>query len=146
VATTYFNWEEIYLKSRKDVAAIIILAFAETKLYDRLSSRTLLRLLNINHVPPFLFREGLLEQTKVGIIFKYSTQEPISYFKNSSFLFTAVSAKYKANYLKAISMRRLSDTSSKIPREYFDKVSYNPFLKIDDDFIYFTPESRFEIS
>lgn len=139
---TFFNWDEIYNKSRKDYAAIIILAYAQTKLYTKSSSKTLLNKLHINHIPSFLFTQGILEQTKLGVVCNYKTKEPISYFRNSNFLFSATSAKDKALYLRALSMRRITDEANQIPREYFDKVSYNPFLKVDDNFIYFTPESR----
>lgn len=143
---TFFNWDEIYNKSRKDPAAIIILAYAQTKLYTKSSSKTLLSKLNIHHIPSFLFQQNVLEQTKLGIVCNYRTEQPISYFKNSSFLFSATSARAKAIYLRALSMRRLTDNNDKIPREYFDRVDYNPFLRVSNDFIYFTPESLTETS
>lgn len=138
---TLFNWDEIYKKSRKDLAAIIILAFAQTKLYNESSSQTLLKKLNINHIPQFLFANDILRQTKTGIVCNYRTIEPISYFNNPNFLLTNINARHKVNYLRAISMRRLSSKENKIPRDYFDTINYNPLLKVDDDFIYFTFES-----
>ena len=79
---TYFNWYELISKARKDQSAILILTFAQTKLYNPYTTKGLMKALNINHIPVHLFSTGLLEQKKDKLICNYKTQEPMSYFKN----------------------------------------------------------------
>ena len=143
---TLFNWEEIYKKSRKDMAAIIILAFAQTKLYNEISSKGLMKKLNIHHIPSFLFYNRILVQHKHQLICNYHTEDAQSYFRNPAFLLSAASAKHKVIYLRALSMRRLTDADNKIPRDYIGSLSYNPFLEVDNDFIYFPQENSIRIS
>lgn len=138
---TLFNWPEILVKSRKDMAAIIILAYAQTKVYNEYSSRTLMKRLNIHHIPLFMFRQKLLKQEHNKLVCTYYTEQPQSYFKNPAFLFSGASVKHKVVYLKALSMRRMGEIEDKIPLEYFDTLSYNPFLEVKDNYIYFTQES-----
>ena len=137
---TYFNYKEISLRARNDPAAIIILTYGQTKLYNKLSNKELLTRLNIHHIPPHLFHNNMLKLRKDVLVCNYKTQDPQSYFRNSSFLLYPVSARYKALYIRALSMRRISDLQNKIPRKYFKEVAYNPFLKVDDDFIHFPLE------
>jgi len=146
VDITLFNWDEIYKKSRKDLAAIIILAYAQTKLYNEISSKGLMKKLNIHHIPPFLFYTQTLTQHKHMLICNYTTEEPQSYFKNPAFLTSGASAKHKVIYLRALSMRRLTETCDYIPRDYLGSLSYNPFLQVDNDFIYFPQENSNRIS
>lgn len=146
VVTTLFNWDEIYKKSRKDLAAIIILAYAQTKLYNELSSKSLIRKLNINHIPSFLFQRQILKQHKYSLECTYKTEDAQSYFKNPTFLTSAASAKHKVIYLRALSMRRLTENGNYIPRDYIGKLSYNPFLHVDGSFIYFPLENSNRIS
>lgn len=141
MAITYFNWDELYIKSRKDLAAILCLAYAQTPEYNELSTKTMMNRLNIHHVPIYLFKKDLFQDHKHTLVCNYKTIEPQSYFRNSSFLFTNASARYKVVYLRALSMRRISETVDYIPREYYTKVTYNPFLKITDDKISFPLES-----
>jgi len=141
VAITYFNWAEIILLARRDPAAIIILAYAQTSLYNEFVAKNLIQRLNIHHVPSSLFSDRLLVQHKNSLECTYKTREPLSYFNNPDFLFLNVSAKEKVSYLRALSMRRISDTSNSIPRDYFNKVANNHFLKVDEDYIHFPLES-----
>ena len=143
---TLFNWDELYKKSRKDLAAIIILAYAQTKLYNELSSKTLMKKLNIHHIPPFLFHSRTLVQHKNALVCNYKTEEPQSYFRNTAFLTSCASAKHKVIYLRALSMRRLSEEDNFIPRDFIGELSYNPFLQIDENLIYFPQENSKRIS
>lgn len=138
---TLFNWPEILAKSRKDMAAIIILAYAQTTLYNEYSSKTLMKRLSINHIPLFMFRQKLLKQENNKLVCTYYTEQPQSYFKNPAFLFSGASITHKVVYLKALSMRRITESEDKIPRQYFDSLSYNPFLQVKDDYIHFLQES-----
>jgi hypothetical protein len=141
VAITYFNWNEIFLLSKRDLAAIIILTYAQTKQYNELSAKTLMYRLRLNHIPPFLFHDGLLTQYKHTLYCNYKTRDAQSYFLNSSFLFMGISARQKAVYLKALSMRRISDNKDYIPLRYFSNITYNPLVSVEEDKIHFTLES-----
>jgi hypothetical protein len=139
---TLFNWDELLILSRRDLAAIICLAYAQTKVYNELSSKTMLKTLNIHHIPRHIFNRDCFELTKhAGLVCHYKTKEPQSYFRNKEFLFYNVPARQKVVYLKALSLRRLTDSSNSIPKEYFDNVKPNIFLKITDDRIYFPLEN-----
>jgi hypothetical protein len=138
---TYFNWDEIWRVSRGDLAAIIILTYAQTKLYNEISAKTLMSRLGINHIPPSLFHNKTLIQYKNQLICNYKTQEPQSYFINPSFLFSLVPARNKAVYIKALGMRRISSSDVYIPKKYFDNINPNPFVEITEDRIIFKPES-----
>ena len=94
---TYFNWYELISKARKDQSAILILTFAQTKLYNPYTTKGLMKALNINHIPVHLFSTGLLEQKKDKLICNYKTQEPMSYFKNPWFLTQNVSVLQKTD-------------------------------------------------
>lgn len=50
-------------------------------------------------------------------------------------------ARDKVVYLKALSMRRVTDTKDYIPLKYFENVKPNLFLEIKDDKILFPLES-----
>lgn len=145
MATTYFNWYEIYQAARKDPAAIIILTYGLTKDYNEPiawgKGRSLLNSLNIHHIPTFLFQSGILEASKGNIFSTFKTKQTQSYIKNTKFLTYNVAAKYKVDYLKTLSMRRVSDKTDKIPASYIEGKINNPFLTVDKDFIYFRYES-----
>lgn len=143
MAITYFNWSEIYLKSRKDPAAIIILAYAQTSLYNEIYSLRLMRNLNINHIPSFMFQARLLEQKKQHLVCNYKTIDPQGYFKNPNFLTAGVPIWNKVYYLRALSLRRLSDTGNKIPRDYFKTAESNLFMTVEKDYIYFNYEDSY---
>jgi hypothetical protein len=138
---TYFNWNEIWRLSKGDLAAIIILTYAQTKLYNEISAKTLMSRLGINHVPPSLFHDKVLTQYKTQLVCNYKTKEPQSYFTNSKFLFTSVPARSKAVYIKALGMRRISCSDNYIPKKYFDNINPNPFVDITEDQIIFKLES-----
>jgi hypothetical protein len=138
---TYFNWNEIWRLSRGDLAAIIILTYAQTKLYNEISAKTLMSRLGINHVPPSLFHDKVLTQYKTQLVCNYKTQEPQSYFINPKFLFMLVPARSKAVYIKALGMRRVSCSDAHIPKKYFDNINPNPFVDITEDKIIFKLES-----
>lgn len=138
---TYFNWYELISKARKDQSAILILTFAQTKLYNPYTTKGLMKALNINHIPVHLFSTGLLEQKKDKLICNYKTQEPMSYFKNPWFLTQNVSVLQKTEYLQMLSMRRISEAQDYIAKNYIRKDLQNPFIKIKGDKIYFPQES-----
>ena len=138
---TYFNWYELASKARKDQSAILILTFAQTKLYNPYTTKGLMKALNINHIPVHLFSTGLLEQKKDKLICNYKTQEPMSYFKNPWFLTQNVSVLQKTEYLQMLSMRRISEAQDYIAKNYIRKDLQNPFIKIKGDKIYFPQES-----
>lgn len=75
------------------------------------------------------------------LICNYVTKEPQSYFKNSSFLFLNAPARDKVVYIKALSLRKISNSDNYIPLRYMPNVSTNLFLKVADDKILFPLES-----
>jgi hypothetical protein len=141
VDITYFNWFELLSKARKDQAAILILAFAQTSLYNPYTTNGLMKALNINHIPMFLFTTGLLEQKKDRLVCNYKTKEPMSYFKNPWFLTHNVNTQTKLEYLQVLSMRRISEAQDYIAKNYIRKDLHSPYLEIKGDKIYFLPES-----
>jgi len=141
VDITYFNWYELTSKARKDQAAILILVFAQTKLYNARTTKGLMKALNINHIPMFLFTAGLLEQKKDRLVCNYKTIEPMSYFKNPWFLTHNVDILKKTEYLQLLSMRRISEAQDYIAKNYIRKDIKNPYIKVKGDKIYFLPES-----
>lgn len=138
---TYFNWQELLLHSNKDLAAIICLVFAQTNLYNKETSKTLMNKLKIHHIPTQLFQSKLFSQYKTSLVCLYKTREPQSYFKNPKFLTYGVPARDKVVYLRALSMRRISDRNDYIPRYFYPELKKNFFLNITEDKIYFPLES-----
>jgi hypothetical protein len=138
---TLFNWNEIRLRSNNDLAAILCLTYAQTNVYNELSAKTMMNKLGIHHIPPHLFYRQYFTQRKTALLCNYKTIEPQSYFKNPIFLFMNAPARTKVVYLKALSMRRASDTNDYIPLKYFDNVKPNLFLDIKEDKILFPLES-----
>ena len=138
---TYFNWYELVAKARKDQAAILILTFAQTKLYNPITSKGLMRALNIHHIPMHLFTTGLLEQKKDRLVCNYKTIEPMSYFKNPWFLTHNVDILKKTEYLQLLSMRRISEAQDYIAKNYIRKDIKSPYIEVKGDKIYFLPES-----
>lgn len=141
MAITFFNWHELLLKGRKDPAAIIILAYAQTSLYNESSSKKLLHKLNLHHIPLFMMSSRLLIQQKSSLLCTYRTQDAQSYFKNPNFLTANISVKQRLQYLKALSMRRINEPQDYIPKNYMNLTGYNPFMQVKDNYIYFTYES-----
>lgn len=141
MAITFFNWSELRLRSNNDLAAILCLTYAQTSEYNELSAKTMMNKLGIHHIPPHLFYRQYFTQHKNQLICNYKTIEPQSYFKNPIFLFMNAPARSKVVYLKALSMRRASDSNNYIPLKYFDNVKPNMFLEIKDDKILFPLES-----
>jgi hypothetical protein len=141
VDITYFNWYELTSKARKDQAAILILAFAQTSLYNARTTKGLMKALNINHIPMFLFTAGLLEQKKDKLVCNYKTKEPMSYFKNPWFFTHTVNTQTKLEYLHMLSMRRISESQDYIAKNYIRKDLQSPYLEIKGDKIYFLLES-----
>jgi hypothetical protein len=97
--------------------------------------------LAIHHIPPHLFHRKYFTQYKSMLICNYVTKEPQSYFKNSSFLFLNAPARDKVVYIKALSLRKISNSDNYIPLRYMPNVSTNLFLKVADDKILFPLES-----
>jgi hypothetical protein len=128
-------------KARKDQAAILILTFAQTKLYNPYTTKGLMKALSINHIPVHLFTTGLLEQKKDKLVCNYKTEEPMSYFRNPWFLTKNVSVLQKTEYLQMLSMRRISEAQDYIAKNYIRKDLNNPFINIKGDKIYFPQES-----
>lgn len=141
MAITYFNWSELRLRSNNDLAAILCLTYAQTNEYDELSAKTMMNTLKIHHIPPHLFYRRYFTQHKTKLVCNYITIEPQSYIKNTSFLYLNAPARDKVVYIKALSMRRLSDTIDYIPFKYFENVKPNLFLTIQEDKILFPLES-----
>ena len=141
MATTFFNWSEIVLRSDNDLAAVLCLTYAQTNEYNELSSKTMMNSLKIHHVPPALFYRRYFTQHKKVLLCNYKTKEPQSYIKNNSFLFLNAPARDKVVYIKALSMRRISSTEDYIPLKYFANVKPNLFLTIQEDKILFPLES-----
>ena len=137
----YYNWYELVAKARKDQAAILVLAFAQTKLYNARTTKGLMKALNINHIPMFLFTTGLLEQKKDRLVCNYKTIEPMSYFTNPWFLTHNVEITKKTEYLQLLSMRRISEAQDYIAKNYIRKDIQNPYIETKGDKIYFLPES-----
>ena len=128
-------------KARKDQAAILILTFAQTKLYNPYTTKGLMKALNINHIPVHLFTTGLLEQKKDKLVCNYKTEEPMSYFRNPWFLTKNVPVLQKTEYIQMLSMRRISEAQDYIAKNYIRKDLQNPFIKVKGDKIYFPQES-----
>ena len=63
---TYFNWYELVSKARKDQSAILILTFAQTKLYNPYTTKGLMKALNINHIPVHLFSTDFWSRKKIS--------------------------------------------------------------------------------
>ena len=72
---------------------------------------------------------------------KYKTKEKQSYILNPKILTYNVNAQTKVFYIKALSMRRISEKVNYIPRNYLNEKINNPFLTEDKDFIHFRYES-----
>lgn len=128
-------------KARKDQAAILILTFAQTKLYNPYTTKGLMKALNINHIPVHLFTTGLLEQKKDKLVCNYKTEEPMSYFRNPWFLTKNVPVLQKTEYIQMLSMRRISEAQDYIAKSYIKKEIQSPYIEIKNDKIYFLPES-----
>lgn len=141
MAITYFNWSEILLRSDNDLAAILCLTYAQTNEYNELSAKTMMNTLKIHHIPPRLFHRRYFTQFKRQLVCNYTTIEPQSYIKNTSFLYLNAPAKDKVVYIKALSMRRVSEAVNYIPFKYFENVKPNLFLDIQEDKILFPLES-----
>ena len=60
MAITYFNWDELRVKARGDPAGIIILTYGLSPGYNVSTSQYMIKKLNINHIPQFLFRKNYL--------------------------------------------------------------------------------------
>ena len=142
MAITYFNWDELRVKARGDPAGIIILTYGLSPGYNVSTSQYMIKKLNINHIPQFLFRKNYLIATKdKKVKINVKTKEIQSYFTYDKFLFARVSARQKALYLRALAMRPLDDVRNFVPRGLFGNVAYNPFLEVTKDKIKFTYES-----
>ena len=137
---TYFNFTEIRKKARHDPAAILILTFAQTKLYNPYTTKGLMKALKINHIPAFLLDSKILEQKRT-LICNYKTKESMSYFKNPWFLTQNASVKHKIDYLQLLAMRRISEDINYIPQSYVVAQITNPFIEYKNDKIHFTQES-----
>ena len=133
MAITFFNWSELRIRSNNDLAAILCLTYAQTNIYNELSAKTMMNKLNIHHVPPHLFHRQYFTQYKTTLLCNYKTIEPQGYFKNPIFLFMNAPARTKVVYLKALSMRRISDQNNYIPLKYFDNIKPNLFIDIKKD-------------
>ena len=143
MAINYFNWSELWSTSSKDLSSIICLTYAQTKDYNELSAKTMLYRLKLDHIPAELFYRKIFTQYKHVLVCNYKTKDPQNYFYNTSFLYTRVPAKYKAVYIKALGLRRITDDKKYIPLKYFPNVTYNPFLTVEDDKIHFPLESSY---
>jgi hypothetical protein len=130
---TYFNWHEIKLRARRDKAAILILTFAQTPLYNVRTTKGLMRVLKINHIPIHLFTSGILEQKTEKLVCHYKTREPMSYINNPYFLTHNMSVNVKIEYIQLLALRRISEKINYIPTKYVSKHIVNPYIKIKGD-------------
>lgn len=137
---TYFNWDEIRLISRGDLSAIICLAYAQTTRYNELSVKTLLTRLQLHHFAPTLSYNKVFIKHKHLLECTYKTKDPQSYFTDPSFLWSGASAACKVEYLKVLSLRKISTRQNWIPSTYYDVKRYNPFFTVEQDKIIFTYE------
>ena len=135
----------MYRLGRGNSAAIVILTYAQTKVYNEpivSQGRSLLDLLRINHIPAFLFQQGTLDSIKGRIYCNYRNREKQSYILNTKFLTYNVQAQLKVNYIRALSMRRISEKYDYIPKSYLTNLEVdNPFLTYDEQYVYFRYES-----
>lgn len=141
MATTLFNWSELWAVSNKDLSSIVCLTYAQTKGYNDLSAKTMMYKLKLDHIAPELFYRKLFTQYKHVLVCNYKTKDAQSYFNNPSFLYANASVRYKAVYIKALGLRRLTESNNYIPLKYFPNVTYNPFLTVENNRIYFPLES-----
>jgi hypothetical protein len=141
VATTFFNWAEITLRSNNDLAAVLCLTYAQTSIYNEISAKTLMSRLAIHHIPLHLFHRKHFIQYKRMLVCSYTTKEPQSYFNNPSFLFLNAPARDKVAYIKALSLRRISSSDNHIPLKYYPNAQPNLFFTITKDKILFPLES-----
>ena len=145
MAITYFNWNELYRIGRGDPAAIVILTYAQTKgIIEPIvwQGKSILDLLRIHHIPAFLFQQGTLDSIKGRIYCGYRSKEKQSYILNTKFLTYNVQPRLKVNYIRALSMRRISEKQNYIPKSYLTDLEMdNPFLTYDEKYIYFRYES-----
>ena len=139
--TTFFNWYEIKLRARRDKSAILILTFAQTPLYNTRTTKGLMKVLKINHIPIHLFTSGILEQKTEKLVCHYKTREPMSYINNPYFLTHNISVDKKIEYLQVLSMRRISEQQNYIAKNYVIKDIVNPYILYKDDKISFPQES-----
>lgn len=95
----------------------------------------------IHHIPPHLFHRKYFTQYRNKLVCNYTTIEPQSYFKNSAFLFLNAPARDKVIYIKALAMRRLSNSDNFIPLKYYPNISPSYFITVTDDKILFPLES-----
>jgi len=141
VVITYFNWNELRLRSNNDITAILCLTYAQTSIYNEVSAKTMMQRLAIHHIPPHLFHRKYFTQYRNLLVCNYRTKEPQSYFKNASFLFLNAPVRDKVVYIKALSMRRLSISANYIPLKYFPEIKPTLFTKVVEDKIIFPLES-----
>jgi hypothetical protein len=141
VVISFFNWDELRLRSNNDLTAILCLTYGQTSVYNELSAKTMMNRLGIHHIPPHLFHRKYFTQYRNLLVCNYRTKEPQSYFKNASFLFLNAPARDKVVYIKALSMRRLSNSDNFIPLKYFPNITPSYFVNILDDKILFPLES-----
>lgn len=117
------------------------MAYAQSTEYNELSAKTMMYRLKLDHISPDLFHRKIFTQYKHVLTCNYKTKDPQNYFNNSSFLYTNTTAKHKAVYIKALGLRKLTSNHNYIPLRYFPNVTYNPFLEVRSDKIYFPLES-----
>ena len=137
------NWYELLRSSNSDPSGILILTYGIVTGYTGLTSEDLMKKLKVNHIPLNLVKtKKLYTYNKDKIRINFETKEPQFYFRNPEFLFMNVAPIKKISYLKALSTRRISDNSSKIPRDYFNNIEENIFFTFDKNYIYFPLEEK----
>ncbi len=139
----YFNWGELKRHADDDFTGIIILTYAITLKYNILSnsSKKLLSTLKINNIPLTLFRRKYLQYSRGKIFSSYTCKNPQTYFINADFLTANCMPQYKVAYIYMLGLRPISDNKLYIPKEYVDEKHYNnPFIKVQNEKIYFIPE------
>lgn len=115
-----FNWCEIKSISDDPVDQLILLLCQTVRQDDVLAhSYTSLRYrLKIKYINNKLIDNGYIEESEAGIIPKYKTEEPQSYFINPSFLYGTSNPIQKTDYAHILSQRHLRNKNTYIPLKY----------------------------
>ena len=121
-----FNWCEIKSISDDPVDQLILLLCQTVRQDDVLahSYASLRYRLKIEYIDSKLTEKGYIEQTEAGIIPKYKTEEPQSYFINPSFLYGTSSPEQKTDYAHILSQRHLYNKNTYIPLMYVEPKYY----------------------
>jgi len=141
----YFNWNELKRNSGGNFSGIIILAYCLSIGYNKViagNSKYLLEILKLDAIPLILFQQRHLAISNGQIISLYKCKEKLTYFTNASFCVANCSTAQKGRYLYLLSHRPINSEEPYIPKHYVDEKFWkNPFIRAENDRLYFIPES-----